>query len=112
MPDSVNEVEEALPAVSTMKFCPLTLKDEPETAKPLVAVAFCREVVPTTARPPPAILIPLVKYEPPVTVKPVVVALPNEALPPKSVFQTVRYVVEALVNGGVAGNSGIGQIRC
>ena len=59
------------------------MKEEPETAKPLVAVAFWKEVGPTTVRPPPKISIPLVKLEPPLTVKPVVVALPTERLPPK-----------------------------
>ena len=61
-----------------------------ETAKPAVAVAFWREVPPTTERPPFEILIPLEKEEPPETVKPVVVALPAEISPPNNFVPTVR----------------------
>ena len=44
-------VEEAWPAVLTTKLSLLTVRLDPDTAKPLVAVAFCREVAPMTVRP-------------------------------------------------------------
>ena len=44
-------VEEAWPAVLTTNLSLLTVKDDPDTANPLVAVAFWSEVAPTIVNP-------------------------------------------------------------
>ncbi len=66
--------------------CPLTPKD-PRDAPP---VTLNDVDVPTVKAREPS-------EEPPLTVRPVVVALPTSKLPPNRVFETVKYVVEALV---------------
>lgn len=54
----VSLVEEAWPAVLTTKLLLLTVRLDPLTAKPLVAVAFWRLVAPLTVNAPPKYTFP------------------------------------------------------
>ena len=74
-------VEEAWPAVLTTNLSLLTVRLDPLTAKPLVAVAFWREVAPMTVRPELAVSKPLM------VATPCVVRVFNDEAP-----ETVRLV--------------------
>ncbi len=85
-PWTVNPVVVALPAIKFARLVKPVTPREPKDAPPLTV----REVevpAPKTKEP---------RDVPPWTVSPVVVALPTKSLPPNKVFETVRYVEEAL----------------